>query len=153
MYGEKADWVFIDELCDKLRTSTGFTHSLQSLELNTEKIHYKFTQSDETYLKYIADRGMDLIHAVQYYNNFYRKKDTYCLIKALQLPDTKGAKFSMMTTRGSRQPVSMLTIYAHLLHGMFAGMHRMPEFVIRLPVSESDRLEIIEKLKLIPVQR
>ena len=153
MDGEKADWVYIDELCDKLRTSTGFTHSLQSLELNTEKIHYRFTQSDETYLKYIADRGMDLIHAVQYYNTFYRKKDAYCLIKALTLPDTKGAKFSTMTTRGSRQPVPMLTIYAHLLHGMFASMHQMPEFVIRLPVSESERQEIIEKLKLIPVQR
>ena len=150
MYGEKAEWVFIDELCDKLRTSTGFTHSLQSLELNTEKIHYKFTQSDEKYLNYIADRGMALIHAVQHYNNWYRKWDACCLIKALQLPDTKGATFPTMT-RGSGKPVPMLTIYAHLLRGIFAGMHQMPELVIRLPVSlsQADHQKIIEMLKLL----
>jgi hypothetical protein len=67
--GKKQVGYSLMELCDKLRTITGFTNSLQSLELNREVIDHTFTQSEKGYLNYIADRGMDLTHAIPYTSN------------------------------------------------------------------------------------
>jgi hypothetical protein len=152
-YQEKASWVFIDELCAKLRTSTGFTHSLQSLELDPDKIKHAFNKPPATpetcYSRYIANRGMTLMEAVKHHNDFYKKKNAGCLIQALQVPDITGTGISYSNQFGGcrkQKTVFKQTAYAHLLHGMLAGMNEMQELVIYLPVSADERDSILQIL-------
>jgi hypothetical protein len=151
-YQEKSAWVFIDELCEKLRTSTGYTHSLQSLELDRENIMHAFnkpsTSTYETkYLQYIENRGMALMEAVKYHNDFYKKKkNAGCLIRALHIPDTTETSYSNLV-RGEQTTDFKQTTYAYLLYGMLAaGKHVMQELVIYLPVSANERQNILQIL-------
>ena len=151
-YQEKSGWVFIDKLSEKLRTSTGFTHSLQSLELDLCNILHAFnkpvataTTPETKYLQYIQNRGMALMEAVKYHNGFYKKKES-CLIQALQVPDTIGTSYSNQFT-GKRASDLKQTKYAYLLHGMLAaGMNEMQDLVIYLPVSANERQNILQIL-------
>jgi hypothetical protein len=145
-------WVFIDELSESLRASTGFTHSLQSLELDLCNILHAFnkpvataTTPETKYLQYIQNRGMALMEAVKYHNGFYKKKES-CLIQALQVPDTIGTSYSNQFT-GKRASDLKQTKYAYLLHGMLAaGMNEMQDLVIYLPVSANERQNILQIL-------
>ena len=150
-YQEKSAWVFIDELCERLRTSTGYTHSLQSLELDHENIMHAFNKPSTTtyetkYLRYIKNRGMALMVAVKYHNDFYRKKNAGCLIRALHIPDTTKTSYSNLHS-GKQTPDFKQTTYAYLLYGMLAAdKHIMQELVIYLPVSANERQNILQIL-------
>jgi peptidyl-tRNA hydrolase len=79
-YKHMAGWIYIDKLCEKLRTSTGFTHSLQSLELDPEDAIHAFNKPNDTleekrYLQYHACRGSALMEAVKHYNQRMKRTD------------------------------------------------------------------------------
>jgi len=151
IYGQSAGWIFIDQLCKKLRKSTGFTHSLQSLDLKVDEIQREFKAGsrpiyETAIFQYMADRGLALMQAVKYHNDFYNQK-VDCQIHALQVsvitdPETSYAKYVGSYSRSLQEEQSVIfwqKMYAYLLHGMIAGMKTMPKLVIYLPVLENER--------------
>jgi hypothetical protein len=150
VYDQLAGWIFIDQLCEKLRKSTGFTHSLQSLDLKVDAIQREFKAGsrpihEAAIFQYMADRGLALMQAVEYHNDFYNK-EVDCQIQALQVsvntdPETFYAKYV------SKSLIFRQKMYAYLLHGMIAGMKTMPKLVIYLPVLENERQGIFEIMR------
>jgi hypothetical protein len=150
VYDQLAGWIFIDQLCEKLRKSTGFTHSLQSLDLKVDAIQREFKAGsrpihEAAIFQYMADRGLALMQAVEYHNDLYNK-EVDCQIQALQVsvitdPETFYAKYV------SKSLIFRQKMYAYLLHGMIAGMKTMPKLVIYLPVLENERQGIFEIMR------
>jgi hypothetical protein len=150
VYDQLAGWIFIDQLCKKLKKSTGFTHSLQSLDLKVDEIQREFKAGsrpiyETAIFQYMADRGLALMQAVKYHNDFYNK-EVDCQIQALQVsvitdPETFYAKYV------SKSLIFRQKMYAYLLHGMIAGMKTMPKLVIYLPVLENERQGIFEIMR------
>ena len=84
--------------------------------------------------------------AVKYHNDFYRKKNAGCLIRALHIPDTTKTSYSNLHS-GKQTPDFKQTTYAYLLYGMLAAdKHIMQELVIYLPVSANERQNILQIL-------
>ena len=159
VYDQLAGWIFIDQLCKKLKKSTGFTHSLQSLDLKVDEIQREFKAGsrpiyETAIFQYMADRGLALMQAVKYHNDFYNQK-VDCQIHALQVsvitdPETSYAKYVGSYSRSLQEEQSVIfrqKMYAYLLHGMIAGMKTMPKLVIYLPVLENERQGIFEIMR------
>ena len=159
VYGQTAGWIFIDQLCKKLRNSTGFTHSLQSLDLDVEEIQREFKAGsrpihETAIFQYMADRGEALMQAVKYHNDFYNKK-VDCQIQALQVSvitdsETSYSKYVesyLQSLQEEQKVIFRQKMYAYLLRGMLADMKTMPELVICLPVLENERQSIFEIMR------
>jgi hypothetical protein len=151
-YKDMADWIYIDQLCEKLRTSTGFTHSLQSLELDPEHVRHAFkrpidTPDEKRYLQYHACRGSALMEAVKHHNQTMKRTDH--LIQALHVPENTGNLF-IEELRSTRKDLKQ-KIFAYMLHGMLQGMAHLEtqKLVIVLPVSAKERDEIIKILRCV----
>ncbi len=159
VYGQTAGWIFIDQLCKKLRNSTGFTHSLQSIDLNVDEIQREFKAGsrpihETAIFQYMEDRGMALMQAVQYHNDFYNKK-VDCQIQALQVSvitdsETSYSKYVenyLRLLQEEQKVIFRQKMYAYLLRGMLARLKKMPELVICLPVLENERQSIFEIMR------
>jgi hypothetical protein len=151
VFKHMAGWIYIDQLCGKLRTSTGFTHSLQSLELDPDDAIRAFkkpidTLEEERYLQYHACRGRALMEAVKHYNKSTKKAERH--IQALHVPENTGKLFSKQVHRPSKDLKQK--IFAYMLYGMLEGLTylEIQKLVIVLPVSAKIREEIIKILLL-----
>jgi hypothetical protein len=146
-------WVFIDELSESLRASTGFTHSLQSLDLDHDSIRHVFRRTvakppfnlDETrILQYIASKGMVLMEAVKHHNKFFALNHSQ--FQALQISSDTTESFYSKQLRGVKKEEFKQATCAYLLHGMLAGIKTMQHLVIYLPVSADERQSILQVL-------
>ena len=151
VFKHMAGWIYIDQLCGKLRTSTGFTHSLQSLELDPDDAIRAFNKPIDTleenrYLQYYACRGSALMGAVKHYNKSIKRTDRQ--IQALHVPENTGNLFSKQLSHPSKDLKQK--IFAYMLHGMLKGLTYLEtqKLVIVLPVSAKERDEIIKMLLL-----
>jgi hypothetical protein len=146
-YHEFAGWVFVDELCMELRTRTGFTHSLQSLDLELENIEREFKSDtlpfENRYFQYMVTRGMALMEAVTHHNTLCNKSPkqqikTLLVFEAsysIQLRDKRQATMSAK--------VFKQTACAHLLLGILPDINES-QVTIQLPVSAEDHQSILQ---------
>lgn len=97
---------------------------------------------------------MSLMEAVLYHNHFYARQ-VDCQIQALQVSDTanleiltsKQVQFHLRLLREEEKVIFRQKTYAYLLHGMLAGMKKMPELVIYLPVHANERESIFKIMR------
>jgi hypothetical protein len=151
-FNETSSWVFVDAFCEALSTKTGFTHSLQSSDLDEASFMIAFNkptgpQLEQKYFRYIANKGIALMEAVKHHNGVH-KKTTTSQIQALHVPDIAGTPHSeQFRLRSTPLGHFKSTTYAHLLHGMLAGLMEMPKLVILLPVNAVEHELIIRLLR------